>query len=161
MVLSIGAIAFCLGTIFIHGMGGLYSLVLVSFCMSLMFPTIYGIALYGLGDDAKPASAFLVMAIVGGAFMPIIQGYILDIGGSGYVDVTILGVPEVNFSFILARAISSFANSVAASCAFVTAAVRVMNPSVSASLMSCNICLCSANPASAFSCCSISILILN
>jgi FHS family L-fucose permease-like MFS transporter len=101
MVLSIGAIAFCLGTIFIHGMGGLYSLVLVSFCMSLMFPTIYGIALYGLGDDAKPASAFLVMAIVGGAFMPIIQGYILDIGGSGYADVTILGVPEVNFSFIL------------------------------------------------------------
>ena len=101
MVLSFGAIAFCLGTIFIHGMGGLYSLVLVSFCMSLMFPTIYGIALYGLGDDAKPASAFLVMAIVGGAFMPIIQGYILDIGGSGYADVTILGVPEVNFSFIL------------------------------------------------------------
>ena len=101
MILSFGAIVFCLGTIFIHGMGGLYSLVLVSFCMSLMFPTIYGIALHGLGDDAKPASAFLVMAIVGGAFMPIIQGYILDFGGPGYADVTILGVPEVNFSFIL------------------------------------------------------------
>jgi FHS family L-fucose permease-like MFS transporter len=101
MILSFGAAAFCLGTIFIQGMGGLYSLVLVSFCMSLMFPTIYGIALHGLGDDAKPASAFLVMAIVGGAFMPIIQGYILDFGGSGYSDVTILGVPEVNFSFIL------------------------------------------------------------
>ena len=101
MILSIGAIVFCLGTIFIHGMGGLYSLVMVSFCMSLMFPTIYGIALHGLGDDAKPASAFLVMAIVGGAFMPIVQGYILDLGGSGYADVTILGVPEVNFSFIL------------------------------------------------------------
>ncbi len=101
MILSFGAVAFCLGTIFIEGMVGLYSLVLVSFCMSLMFPTIYGIALHGLGDDAKPASAFLVMAIVGGAFMPIIQGYILDFGGSGYADVTILGVPEVNFSFIL------------------------------------------------------------
>jgi FHS family L-fucose permease-like MFS transporter len=101
MILSIGAIAFCLGTIFIHGMGGLYSLVMVSFCMSLMFPTIYGIALHGLGDDAKPASAFLVMAIVGGAFMPIMQGYILDFGGSGYADTRILGVPEVNFSFIL------------------------------------------------------------
>jgi FHS family L-fucose permease-like MFS transporter len=101
MILSIGAIAFCLGTIFIHGMGGLYSLVMVSFCMSLMFPTIYGIALHGLGDDAKPASAFLVMAIVGGAFMPIMQGYILDFGGSGYAYTRILGVPEVNFSFIL------------------------------------------------------------
>jgi FHS family L-fucose permease-like MFS transporter len=38
---------------------------------------------------------------VGGAFMPILQGYILDFGGSGYADTTILGVPEVNFSFIL------------------------------------------------------------
>ncbi len=101
MILSIGAITFTLGTIFIHGMGGLYSLILVSFCMSLMFPTIYGIALYGLGDDAKPASAFLVMAIVGGAFMPILQGLILDLGGKGYADIRILGVPEVNFSFIL------------------------------------------------------------
>src|SRR5680860_508362 len=101
MLLSILAIACCLGTIFIEGMGGLYSLVLVSFCMSLMFPTIYGIALTGLCDDAKPASAFLVMAIVGGAFMPVLQGLILDIGGSAYDDVRILGVPEVNFSFIL------------------------------------------------------------
>jgi len=101
MFLSLAAIAFCLGTIFIQGMGGLYSLVCISFCMSLMFPTIYGIALHGLGDDAKPASAFLIMAIVGGAFMPILQGLILDMGGSGYADTTIVGVPEVNFSFIL------------------------------------------------------------
>ncbi len=101
MILSFGAIAFTLGTIFIHGMGGLYSLVLVSFCMSLMFPTIYGIALHGLGEDAKPASAFLVMAIVGGAFMPILQGLIMDLGGKGYDDIRILGVPEVNFSFVL------------------------------------------------------------
>ena len=101
MLLAMLAIVFCSGAIFIEGMTGLYSLVMVSFCMSLMFPTIYGIALNGLGDDAKAASAFLVMAIVGGAFMPILQGLILDIGGSGYADVRILGVPEVNFSFIL------------------------------------------------------------
>jgi FHS family L-fucose permease-like MFS transporter len=101
MILSVMAIACCMGTIFIEGMGGLYSLVLTSFCMSLMFPTIYGIALTGLGDDAKPASAFLVMAIVGGAFMPVLQGMILDVGGSAYNDVKIMGVPEVNFSFIL------------------------------------------------------------
>ncbi|MCL4127888.1 UNVERIFIED_CONTAM: hypothetical protein GTU68_051034 [Idotea baltica] len=101
MLLAILAVIFCLGTIFIQGIGGLYSLVMVSFCMSLMFPTIYGIALTGLGDDAKPASAFLVMAIVGGAFMPVLQGLIMDIGGSAYNDVQIMGVPEVNFSFIL------------------------------------------------------------
>jgi len=101
MILAISAMACILGAIFIESIGGLYSLVLTSFCMSLMFPTIYGIALTGLGDDAKPASAFLVMAIVGGAFMPVLQGLILDMGGSAYNDIEIMGVPEVNFSFIL------------------------------------------------------------
>jgi len=69
--------------------------------MSLMFPTIYGIALEGMGDDAKYGAAFLVMAIVGGAIMPTAQGMILDIGGSGYTDTRIMGVSEVNFSFVL------------------------------------------------------------
>ncbi len=90
-----------LGAIFIQGMWGLYALVAISFFMSLMFPTIYGIALAGLGEDAKFASAFLVMAIVGGAFMPVLQGMILDLGGPGYSDVRILGVSEANFSFVL------------------------------------------------------------
>ena len=101
MIMAVLAMVFTLGAIFIQGMVGLYSLVMVSFCMSLMFPTIYGIALEGMGDDAKYGAAFLVMAIVGGAVMPMLQGMILDIGGSGYTDTTILGVPEVNFSFIL------------------------------------------------------------
>ncbi|WP_136464792.1 L-fucose:H+ symporter permease [Flagellimonas onchidii] len=100
-VLSFGAIACTLGAIFIPGMNGLYSLVGISFCMSLMFPTIYGIALNGLGDDTKYGSAFLVMAIVGGAILPVLQGMILDFGGKGYDDVLILGVSEVRFSFIL------------------------------------------------------------
>ncbi|MEO0338310.1 MAG: L-fucose:H+ symporter permease [Bacteroidota bacterium] len=99
--MSLLAILFTLGAIFLEGMSGLYSLVAISFCMSLMFPTIYGIALEGLGDDAKYGAAFLVMAIVGGAIMPTAQGMILDLGGSGYTDVRILGVPEVNFSFVL------------------------------------------------------------
>ncbi|MCE2777521.1 MAG: MFS transporter [Algoriphagus sp.] len=95
------AMVFTLGAIFITGMVGLYSLVGVSFAMSLMFPTIYGIALEGLGEDSKFAAAFLVMAIVGGAIMPTLQGMILDLGGKGYTDLLILGVSEVNFSFIL------------------------------------------------------------
>lgn len=98
---SILAMAFTLGTIFLPGMTGLYSLVGISFAMSLMFPTIYGIALEGLGEDSKFAAAFLVMAIVGGAIMPTLQGMVLDLGGTGYTDVIILGVPEVNFSFAL------------------------------------------------------------
>ncbi len=98
---AILAMAFTLGAIFLPGMTGLYSLVGISFAMSLMFPTIYGIALEGLGEDSKFAAAFLVMAIVGGAIMPTLQGIVLDLGGTGYTDVTILGVPEVNFSFVL------------------------------------------------------------
>lgn len=101
MYFALGCIVFTLGAIFIQGMTGLYSLVGISLCMSIMFPTIYGIALEGVGEDAKFGAAFLVMAIVGGAIMPVMQGAILDFGGSGYTDIQILGVPEVNFSFVL------------------------------------------------------------
>lgn len=98
---GLGAAACTLTSIFVPGIIGLYALVGISFFMSIMFPTIYGMALEGLDRDAKFGAAFLVMAIVGGALMPTIQGVILDIGGAGYTDRLILGVPEVNFSFIL------------------------------------------------------------
>lgn len=98
---SFGAFLCTLITIFVPGHVGLYALVGISFFMSIMFPTIYGMALEGQGEDAKFGSAFLVMAIVGGALMPALQGLLLDLGGRGYTDMEILGVPEVNFSFIL------------------------------------------------------------
>ncbi|MCB0643148.1 MAG: hypothetical protein KDC44_15975, partial [Phaeodactylibacter sp.] len=92
----------CLGTIFLQGLPGLYCLVGISISMSLMFPTIYGLALEGMGDEAKIGSAGLIMAIVGGALMPPLQGSFLDWGGDGFNDLQILGyIPEVNFSFIL------------------------------------------------------------
>ena len=101
LLFAIGGTLTSLGTIFIVGYAGLLCLVATSAFMSLMFPTIYGIALKGMGDEAKIGAAGLVMAIVGGALMPPLQGTILDIGGKGFSDVTILSVPEVNFSFIL------------------------------------------------------------
>ncbi|MDG2061957.1 MAG: L-fucose:H+ symporter permease [Flavobacteriaceae bacterium] len=102
MYFAISAMMFVCGTIFINGVIGLYSLVGISFSMSLMFPTIYGIALGNLTEEqSKVGSAGLVMAIVGGALLPKIQGIIIDAGGSGVADVLILGVSEVNFSFIL------------------------------------------------------------
>ena len=76
--LSVGGGLFVLGTIFLQGMAGMWSLVAVSACMSLMFPTIYGIALDGLGDDAKLGSAGLIMAIGGGCLMPPLQGWVMD-----------------------------------------------------------------------------------
>lgn len=102
MSFSLLALGLSLGTIFLTGIAGLYCLVAISFCMSLMFPTIYGIALDGLTEDeSKIGAAGLVMAIVGGALMPTLQGSVLDLGGPEYADIRILGVPEVNFSFIL------------------------------------------------------------
>jgi len=102
MYFALLAMVFVLGTIFITGIAGLYSLVGISFCMSLMFPTIYGIALGDLTEEqSKVGSAGLIMAIVGGALMPKLQGIIIDAGGNGVADTTIMGVSEVNFSFIL------------------------------------------------------------
>jgi FHS family L-fucose permease-like MFS transporter len=78
---AIGGGLATLGTIFIQGYVGLYCLVAISAFMSLMFPTIYGIALRGVGNDAKLGSAGLICAIGGGCFMPPLQGLILDGGG--------------------------------------------------------------------------------
>jgi FHS family L-fucose permease-like MFS transporter len=102
-VLALGGIALTLGTIFLPGMWGLYSLIGISACMSLMFPTIYGIALDGLGEDAKLGSAGLIFAIVGGALMPPLQGLLIDMGDevTGNLDLGVLSMPAVNFSFVL------------------------------------------------------------
>lgn len=94
-VFGTGATIATLGTIFIQGIAGLYCLVAISFFMSLMFPTIYGIALEDVdSDDTTLGAAFLVMAIVGGALMPPLQGMIIDAG-------TVIGLPAVNVSFVL------------------------------------------------------------
>lgn len=98
-LLAIGGALLTTGAIFIQGMPGLYCLIGVSACMSLMFPTIYGIALHGLTpNDAKLGSAGLIFAIVGGALMPRIQGGMID-GDS----LTILGqvMEPVRYSFVL------------------------------------------------------------
>jgi FHS family L-fucose permease-like MFS transporter len=99
---GIGGMVCASGAILLQGMPGLISLISISIFMSIMFPTIYGIALKDMGDEAKIGSSGLVMAIVGGALMPLLQASILDWGGPGFSDLKIFGfIPEVNFSFIL------------------------------------------------------------
>ena len=81
-VLALLAIGFTLGAILLPAKTGLTCLVLISACMSLMFPTIYGIALKDLpSEEAKLGSAGLIMAIVGGALLPLMQGYFIDVLG--------------------------------------------------------------------------------
>ena len=94
-VFGTGAALCTLGTILIVGQAGLFCLVGISFFMSLMFPTIYGLALEDVESrDTSLGAAFLVMAIVGGALMPPLQGSVIDQG-------SILGHPAVNVSFVL------------------------------------------------------------
>ncbi len=96
MLLIFGTIAMILtiGVIELQSRLGLYCLVGISGCMSLMFPTIYGIALEGLGDDAKFGAAGLIMAILGGSVLPPLQAAIIDQG-------IIIDWPAVNVSFLL------------------------------------------------------------
>jgi len=94
-IFGIGAAVCSLGAILIVGKAGLFCLVGISLFMSLMFPTIYGTALEKVSlEDASLGAAFLVMAIVGGALMPPLQGMIIDCG-------TIAGHPAVNVSYCL------------------------------------------------------------
>ena len=93
-LLSIIASVLVIGVIFIGGRAGLYCLVAVSGCMSLMFPTIFSLALDGVGDDAKIGAAGLIMAILGGSVLPPLQAMIIDSKGA-------LGINPTNLSFIL------------------------------------------------------------
>jgi len=95
MIFGIGAAIATVGAICIEDIGGLYSLVVISLFMSIMFPSIYGIALENVDSrDTHLGAAFLVMAIVGGALMPPLQGLIID-------QQTVMGHPAVNVSFVL------------------------------------------------------------
>lgn len=65
--------------IFGSGMVGVIALVSISGFMSLMFPTIFGQAVYGLGDDTKIGGSGLIMAILGGAVVTFFQGKVSDL----------------------------------------------------------------------------------
>ncbi|MDE6018096.1 MAG: L-fucose:H+ symporter permease [Muribaculaceae bacterium] len=91
---AMGAAILSSGVILLGGRAGLCCLVAVSACMSLMFPTIYGIALEGLGEDTKIGGAGLIMAILGGSVLPPLQARVIDCGVIG-------GYAAVNLSFVL------------------------------------------------------------
>lgn len=65
--------------VFVGGMVGVFALVGISACMSLMFPTIFGLGTRGLGEHTKIGGSGLIMAILGGALLPLLQARIIDI----------------------------------------------------------------------------------
>ena len=91
------AILLTIIVITIGGRAGIYSLVAVSACMSLMFPTIYGLALKDVGQDAEIGSAGLIMAILGGSLLPPLQAMIID---AGHTPLSFI-VPAICFVIIL------------------------------------------------------------
>ena len=93
--MGIVAIAGVLGAIMFTDRNGVYCLIVVSACMSLMFPTIYGIALIDVGENIKIAGAGLIMAILGGAFFPPLQAAVIQ------WNVTLFGLPGTNISFLI------------------------------------------------------------
>ena len=88
-------VAALVGVIFFTDRNGLYCLVAVSICLSLMFPTIYGLALRGIGENIKIAGAGLIMAILGGSLFPPIQAAIIQ------SNLSVLGLPSTNLSFLI------------------------------------------------------------
>jgi MFS transporter, FHS family, L-fucose permease len=74
--------ALCVVAALTGGWIGVYALVATSFFMSIMFPTIFALSLRGLGDLAKPGASLLVMAIIGGAVLTALMGWLSDASGS-------------------------------------------------------------------------------
>lgn len=72
------AIILCLVAIFGNGEYVVYALGALGFFMSIMFPTIFGLGIQGIGDDTKPGSSWLIMSIVGGAILPVLMASIID-----------------------------------------------------------------------------------
>lgn len=101
-IFAVGGIAFSLGTIYLPTSQSVWCLVLISACMSLMFPTIYGIALKDLGDEVKVGAAGLIMAILGGAVITPIMGKMIDTGMLSFIAPSFSGQEAaVRSSFLI------------------------------------------------------------
>lgn len=92
VAMSMAGIIFTLGAIYLPASISLICLIAISGCMSLMFPTIYGIALRGLGEESKLGAAGLIMAILGGAIFPTLMGKLIDLGALSFLTPMYSGV---------------------------------------------------------------------
>jgi FHS family L-fucose permease-like MFS transporter len=95
---------------FVHGPVAVYALMAVPFFMSIMFPTIFALGIQGLGEETKIASSFIVMSIVGGAFIPVVMGRISDSTG-GNIQLSYIA-PMLCFAVVLFFALRQTNNPV-------------------------------------------------
>lgn len=101
-IFAIGGIACSLGTIYLPINVSVWCLVGISACMSLMFPTIYGIALKDLGEEVKVGAAGLIMAILGGAVITPIMGKMIDTGALSSIVPSFTGAEAaIRSSFLI------------------------------------------------------------
>jgi MFS transporter, FHS family, L-fucose permease len=107
LIMATFGVICCLTSIFVLNVVGLIAVVAISASLSLMFPTIYGLSLQGLGTDAKFGSAGLVMAILGGALVPMVHAAVMDAAGSamGYI------VPGICLAAVAAYALFALKNT--------------------------------------------------
>lgn len=105
-IYSLVAIMLSLIAIYFDGKYVVYALSALGFFMSIMFPTIFGLGIAGLGKDTKIGASLLVMAIVGGAIFPYIMGTVIDMNNdniqTGYY------IPAICYLVILFFALSGY-----------------------------------------------------
>ena len=94
-------VLFTLISVSVNGLLAIYTLMGVTFLMSIMFPTIFSLAIHGLGSMTKQGSSILIMAIVGGAVLPLLMGLISD---RSSIQTAYL-LPAACFAIVLAFAI--------------------------------------------------------
>lgn len=111
MVYAVINVALLAAAISLKGDAAVYTLMAVPFFMSIMFPTIFALGIEGLGEESKIASSFIVMAIVGGAFFPLIMGKISDMN-NGNIQVAYI-VPLLCFAVIAWYAFTQLKNKTA------------------------------------------------
>lgn len=99
--MSCTAVLLSVVVVWVGGYPGAYALVGLSACMSLMFPTIFGLGSRGLGEDTKIGGSGLIMAILGGAVITPIQGFLIDVST---VQLSYI-VPLICFAVITAYAV--------------------------------------------------------
>ncbi|GAB3372104.1 sugar MFS transporter [Azotobacter armeniacus] len=125
VLLGFAATGLCLYAVLNPGASGVWALVAVSACLSLMFPTIYGIALLGLDEaETKFGSAGLVMTLLGGALMPMVQGAAIDAFGAA----TSFAVPGLCFLAVAAYGLFHLSTSKAGLFDFRSTARKVAEP---------------------------------